>query len=64
MPNLQSFLKEKVQEFDYEFVRDDGLMDKYYCDGTVQYYMANAIKSFMLSAIKQAYQFGLKEGKK
>lgn len=42
------------KEFDERFVRDDGLLNKYYCDkNDEQYFMAEAIKLFFHSLLQE-----------
>lgn len=45
------------EEFDKTFVREDGLMDKYYDDK----FMSEAIKSFIAKQLSQAEEIGRKE---
>jgi len=53
---------EWANEFDKEFVREDGLMDKYaYDKDGDSVFMATAIKSFIKSQIKQAEERGQRE---
>ena len=51
-------------EFDKKFVRDDGLMDKYYCEGKEQDFMATAIKNFISSTLAEEYKRGYWERNK
>ena len=51
------------EEFDEEFVRDDGLMSKYWYNIGEPEYMADVIKSFIKDLIKQKQKEAIKEVK-
>ena len=61
MTQLNAYLREVEKTFRNKFVRPDGMIDKYYCEGTNQDFMSVSILRFLLSAVKHAYELGKKE---